>query len=126
MLPDVPSQDAGDRRLDPIFCQTTIDKSPLVKYHLTMIESFKHRGLKELHETGKSARVPPDLIARARLRLGALQAATNLDLLKQPGFQFHPLQGKPQRYSIHVNGPWCITFEWEEGKAKRVDLEQYH
>jgi proteic killer suppression protein len=34
--------------------------------------------------------------------------------------------GKPQRYSIHVNGPWCITFEWEGSEALRVDLEQYH
>jgi plasmid maintenance system killer protein len=28
--------------------------------------------------------------------------------------------------SIHVNGPWSITFEWEKGDAFRVDLEQYH
>jgi plasmid maintenance system killer protein len=32
----------------------------------------------------------------------------------------------PKRYSIHVNGPWCITFEWKQGEALRVDLEQYH
>jgi plasmid maintenance system killer protein len=25
-----------------------------------------------------------------------------------------------------VNGPWRITFEWAEGDALRVDLEQYH
>jgi proteic killer suppression protein len=25
-----------------------------------------------------------------------------------------------------VNGPWCITFEFEDGDAFRVDLEQYH
>jgi len=28
------------------------------------------------------------------------------------------------RYSMHINGPWCITFEWEDGEALRVDLEQ--
>ena len=33
---------------------------------------------------------------------------------------------KPTRYSLHVNGPWCITFEWNDGEAIRVDLEQYH
>jgi plasmid maintenance system killer protein len=33
---------------------------------------------------------------------------------------------RPRRYSIHVNGPWCITFEWRDGRALRVDLEQYH
>jgi proteic killer suppression protein len=25
-----------------------------------------------------------------------------------------------------VNGPWCLTFEFEEGDARRVDFEQYH
>jgi proteic killer suppression protein len=25
-----------------------------------------------------------------------------------------------------VNGPWCITFEFEFGDAWRVDFEQYH
>jgi proteic killer suppression protein len=25
-----------------------------------------------------------------------------------------------------VNGPWCITFEFEGGDAFRVDFEQYH
>jgi proteic killer suppression protein len=42
------------------------------------------------------------------------------------GFNFHALHGKPQRYTVHVNGPWCITFEFENGDAIRVDLEQYH
>jgi hypothetical protein len=40
-----------------------------------------------------------------------------------PGFGFHPLRGKPQRYSVHVNGPWCITFEFDQGDAYRVDFE---
>jgi len=58
--------------------------------------------------------------------LDALDAARTLDSLRQPGFDFHALHGKPQRYSIHVNGPWCMTFEWENAEALRVDLEQYH
>lgn len=91
-----------------------------------MIESFRHRGLKELFETGKSRRVASDLRDRTIRRLDALEAADRLVQLNQPGFDFHPLRGAPQRYSIHVNGPWCITFEWREGRALRVDLEQYH
>jgi proteic killer suppression protein len=91
-----------------------------------MIESFRHRGLKEILETGRSSRVKQDLVRRLRVRLGALDEAVDLKDLNEPGFDFHPLKGKPQRYSIHVNGPWCITFEWEAGTARRVDLEQYH
>ncbi|HVG11023.1 MAG TPA: type II toxin-antitoxin system RelE/ParE family toxin [Thermoanaerobaculia bacterium] len=59
-------------------------------------------------------------------RLDVLDNAESLSELNVPGFNFHPLRGRPQRYSLHVNGPWCITFEWEEGNALRVDLEQYH
>ncbi|MGD9615384.1 MAG: type II toxin-antitoxin system RelE/ParE family toxin [Alphaproteobacteria bacterium] len=91
-----------------------------------MIASFRHRGLKELFETGRSARVRPDLQRRVIVRLDALDAAVSLDALRQPGFDFHALQGRPTRYSIHVNGPWCLTFEWRDGAALRVDLEQYH
>lgn len=67
-----------------------------------------------------------DLQQRALRRLDAIDQATGLDELKIPGFNFHGLQGKPKRYSIHVNGPWCITFEWNEGNAIKIDLEQYH
>jgi len=60
------------------------------------------------------------------VRLDAIEAATNLETLRQPGFDFHALRGRPRRYSIHINGPWCLTFEWRDGAALRIDLEQYH
>jgi len=91
-----------------------------------MIVSFKHKGLKELLEARRSARVSPNLQKRAYLRLAALDSAATLQEINQPGFDFHPLKGKPLRYSIHINGPWAITFEWEGGNAVRVDLQQYH
>lgn len=92
-----------------------------------MIQSFRHKGLAALYRAGRSAKVRPDLQPRALRRLDALNAAKVLDDLDVPGFDFHPLKGhKPTRYSLHVNGPWCITFEWAEGNALRVDLEQYH
>jgi len=60
------------------------------------------------------------------VRLKALDETVLLTDLNVPGFNFHRLQGKPVRYSLHVNGPWCVTFEWEDGEAVRVNLEQYH
>ena len=95
-------------------------------YNGAVIRSFKHAGLKTLFLTGTSAKVRPGLQARALRRLDALDQAGALADLHLPGMQFHRLQGKPTRYSMHVNGPWFITFEWTEGDAYRVDLEQYH
>ncbi len=91
-----------------------------------MIKSFKHKGLAELFERGHSRRVRQDLQSRCIRRLEVVDQAESLSDLNIPGFNFHGLQGVPKRYSIHVNGPWCITFEWEAGEALRVDLEQYH
>jgi toxin HigB-1 len=91
-----------------------------------MINSFKHKGLAELFEKGSSRKLRQDLQTRSLRRLEALDQAESLTELNIPGFNFHGLQGVPKRYSIHVNGPWCITFEWEEGNALRVYLEQYH
>lgn len=91
-----------------------------------MIKSFRHKGLAELWETGKSAKVAPALRRRIEMRLDQLEQAAEPADMAVPGFDFHPLHGKPVRYSVHVNGPWCITFEWERDGAIRVDLEQYH
>ena len=82
--------------------------------------------MRQLFETGAAPKIAADLQKRILVRLDALDAATDLRQLNRPGFDFHPLHGKPQRYSIHVNGPWCLTFEWRQGRAQRVDLEQYH
>ena len=91
-----------------------------------MIKSFDHKGLAELFERGRSRKILQDLQSRSLRRLDALDQAKLLADLNLPGFNFHGLQGKPTRYSIHVNGPWCITFEWEDGDALKIDLEQYH
>ena len=76
--------------------------------------------------TGRSAKIRPDLKSRCLRRLDALnEASTPTDLII-PGFNFHGLRGKPKRYSVHVNGPWCVIFGWDENDAVDVDLEQYH
>jgi len=93
---------------------------------IDMIISINHKGLSELFERGRSSKVKQDLQSRALRRLDALDQAESLTELNIPGFNFHGLQGRPKRYSIHVNGPWCITFEWNDGDALKVNFEQYH
>ena len=91
-----------------------------------MIESFIHKGLKELFEEGKSTKIQKALVSRIIRRLDAIDSAKSLDDLKVPGFNFHGLEGVPKRYSIHINGPWCLTFEWRDENAYRLNLENYH
>ena len=91
-----------------------------------MIQGFRRKGLEELFRKGGGRRVGADLRERVLRRLDALEQTATLRDLNIPGFDFHPLRGKPQRYSLHVNGAWRITFEWCDGEAWHVDLEQYH
>jgi proteic killer suppression protein len=67
----------------------------------------------------------PDLSNRVQGLLDALDKAADLTDLN--GFGTHPLKAtNPLRYSMRVNGPWRITFEFRKGDAYLVDLEQYH
>jgi len=92
-----------------------------------MIRSFRHKGLAELYETSRSAKIDKRMHARILRRLDTLASASAFEDLAIPGYDFHPLRGfDPTRYSIHVNGPWCITFEFDDGDVCRVDFEQYH
>jgi proteic killer suppression protein len=91
-----------------------------------VIRSFRHKGLARFFLEDDPKGIRPDLVERCRKRLMALHQADRPEALDVPGFRFHRLLGKPYRYTIHVNGPWCITFEWHDGEAWSVDLEQYH
>ena len=91
-----------------------------------MIKSFHNKQLMALWETGKS-KIDARLHARILRRLDVLDAATVPEDMNLPGFDFHSLQGyKPARFTVHVNGPWCITFEFKDGDAFVLDFEQYH
>ena len=91
-----------------------------------MIRSFRGKALESFWLTGRSAKIRPDLKSRCLRRLDALNEASKPQDMNIPGFNFHGLRGTPKRYSVHVNGPWCVTFGWDENDAVDVDLEQYH
>ena len=82
-----------------------------------MIKTFANKQLKALWETGKS-KIDARFHARILRRLDALDAATSLEDMKLPGFDFHALKGhKPVRYTVHINGPWCVTFEFNNNNS---------
>lgn len=92
-----------------------------------MIKTFKSKALADLWSTGTTAKIDQKMHKRILVRLDRLDVAIAPSEMNVPGFDFHSLRGfAPTRYSVHVNGPWCITFEFENGDACRVDFEQYH
>jgi proteic killer suppression protein len=92
-----------------------------------MIESFRSKALAELWSSGTSRRIDRRLHRRILVRLDRIDASLRPEEMDLPGFDFHALKGfDPTRYTVHVNGPWCVTFEFQDGNARRVDLEQYH
>jgi proteic killer suppression protein len=91
-----------------------------------MIKRFIHKGLAELWSVGKTSKINKEFFERILRRLDRLDAACSPEDMNLPGFDFHGLKGKPKRYSVHVNGPWCITFAFDGEDADRVDFEQYH
>ena len=88
--------------------------------------SDKHT--KELVETGKSRKMPPDLLSRAVRKLEYVNHATCLDDLKvPPGNKLHPLSGDHKgQYAIAVNDQWRICFSFKDSDAYDVEFCDYH
>jgi proteic killer suppression protein len=92
------------------------------------IRNFKHKALAELWSKGPQVRGidqrQQDRILRLLDRLDVAEKPQDMDFA---GTVFHALRGfSPRRYAVRVNGPWRITFAFEDGDAIAVDLEQYH
>jgi proteic killer suppression protein len=87
---------------------------------------LSQQGLRDFFLDDNARGIRPDLVERVRGRVQALHRAKVLDDLRLPGWRLHALHAHPVRYAIAVNGPWRITFEWDNDDAVRVDIEQYH
>jgi proteic killer suppression protein len=44
-----------------------------------------------------------------------------------PNWRLHPLKGNlASQWAVSVDGPWRLTFRFENGDAVLVDYQQYH
>jgi proteic killer suppression protein len=92
-----------------------------------MIKTFRHKGLKQLFETGKSRSVSADLTRRLVRQLDFLNRAMGPSDMNLPGNRLHELKGdRKGAWSITVSGNWRLTFTFEGEDACDVDLEDYH
>lgn len=95
--------------------------------YLSMITSFKHKGLKRFFETGSFAGIQANHANRLRMQLTALDTAQTIDDMDLPGFRLYDLKGERSGiWSISVSNNWRITFEFIEGNAYIVNYEDYH
>ena len=93
-----------------------------------MIKTFADRHSQELYATGKSKRLPADIVKRATRKLEYIDLATRLDDLKvPPGNRLHALQGdRKGQHSISINDQWRICFRFVDGDAYDVEVCDYH
>ena len=91
------------------------------------ITSFRHPGLKELYEEGKSRHVSPAHQEKLRHILATLDHSSRPGDMNLPGFHLHPLKGKLKgHHAVSVSGNWRVTFRFEDGRAVAVDYVDYH
>ncbi len=93
-----------------------------------MIQSFANPETEQLFATGKSRRLPPDILRRAIMRLTQLDAATSLEDLRLPlSNRLESLDGNRVGYwSIRVNDQWRLCFRFANGDTFEVQIIDYH
>jgi proteic killer suppression protein len=106
----------------------TLDNCHVIVYSVFMIKTFADKETQKLFVSGKSKRLPSDLLRRAIRRLEFIHFANNInDLLVPPSNRLHPLKGdKKGQHSISINDQWRICFRFIEGDAYDVEITDYH
>lgn len=93
-----------------------------------MITSFANKETEKLFATGKSKKLPAEIITRAIMRLTQLDSAREVqDLQIPPSNHLETLSGKRAgQWSIRINDQWRICFSFAVGEATEVEITDYH
>ena len=93
-----------------------------------MITSFANKETEKLFATGKSKKLPTEIITRAIMRLTQLDNAREVtDLLIPPSNRLETLSGeRAGQWSIRINDQWRICFQFANGEAMDVEITDYH
>ena len=93
-----------------------------------MIKSFHSKETEKIWHGEISKRLPFEIQQKARMKLRILNNSIDLqDLRIPPGNRLETLKGKRKgQLSIRINDQWRICFDWIEGHAYNVEIEDYH
>ena len=69
-----------------------------------------------------------DIQERAFMKLNAIDAAVQIQDLRFPASnRLEVLKGdRKGQWSIRINNQWWICFQWIDGHAENVKIEDYH
>lgn len=93
-----------------------------------MIKTFADAETRRFFETGRSRRLPREVLRRAAMRLTQLNAAARLeDMRLPPSNRLEALRGDREgRHSVRINDQWRVCFRFETGDAFDVEIVDYH
>ena len=93
-----------------------------------MIQTFADIETESFFATGKSRRLPTEILKWAAMRLSQIHAATRIEDLRLPtSNQLEKLSGdRAGQWSIRINGQWRICFRFEGADAFDVEVVDYH
>lgn len=93
-----------------------------------MITSFASKETEKLFATGKSKKLPTEIITRAIMRLTELDNAREvMDLTMPPSNRLEAISGNGAgQWSIRINDQWRICFTFANGEATDVEITDYH
>ena len=92
-----------------------------------MILDFRHSGLERLYKLDDESKIPPEFVKKGKRIIDRLDVATQPSDMRLPGLELHKLKGNlKDHWTVKVSGNWRITFRFESGHARDVNLIDYH
>ena len=86
-----------------------------------MIRSLSGRALRTFWETGRVVKgIDPKSVPKLRRLLSELHSAPRPEDINIPG---NELRRSGRNYELKVRAHWFLTFEWKDGAAVRVKIE---
>src|SRR5665213_1007399 len=90
-----------------------------------MIRSFRHKGLKRLHEHDDPSGVIADHTTKLRDILARLDAAGAVADMDLPGFRLHALKGELKGFwAVTVRANWRVIFRFADRGVTRTTLSE--
>lgn len=93
-----------------------------------MIQTFAAPETERFFVTGKSRRLPSEILRRAAMRLLQLDGAARIeDLRLPPSNRLEALvHDRAGQWSIRINEQWCVCFRFKNGDSYDVEIVDYH